>query len=417
MSAGPASRTGRLRIAHLTATFPPYPGGAGNTCYRFARGQAERGHEVEVFTAPAAGEPPDPGGARVRRIEPLLAFGNAPLIPSLARIQGFDLLHLHYPFIFGSELTLLGRLARRRRRQALLVHYKNRLIGRGARGMLFEGYERTVAPLLVRAADRICVLSPEHAGSVPYLRRTGERDPGKLAEMPNGVDTELFAPGGDRTGLRRSLGIPDEAPVAAFVATLDRAHHFKRLDLAIEAIARITGASGPGDGGDEHADGDGRPPMHLIVAGGGELLDTYRDQARAAGIGDRVHFLGPVPHDELPGVLRSADLLLLTTEPPESFGIVLIEAMACGLPTIASEYPGVQAVIDDGETGLLVEPENAEAVAGAIRRLIEAGPDGRRRMGAAGRSKAERLWGWPRLLDRMDDVYAEAIAARRLKLR
>lgn len=404
MSADPASRTGRLRIAHLTATFPPYPGGAGNTCYRFAKGQAERGHEVEVFTAPAAGEPPDPGGAVVHRIEPLLAFGNAPLIPSLARIERFDLVHLHYPFIFGSELTLLGRLGRGRRRQALLVHYKNRLLGRGVRGALFEGYERTVAPLLVHAADRVCVLSPDHAGSVSYLRRTGNRHPGKLVEMPNGVDTELFAPGEDGAGLRRSLGIPDEAPVAAFVATLDQAHRFKRLDLAIEAISRVGGASGS------------LPPVHLIVAGGGELLDTYRDQARAAGIGDRVHFLGSVQHAKLPGALRGADLLLLTTEPPESFGIVLIEAMACGLPTIATEYPGVRAVIDDGQTGLVVEPGDPEPVAAGIRRLIEAGPAGRGRMGAAGRKKAERLWSWPRLLDRMDDVYAEAIAARRLRL-
>ena len=55
-----------------------------------------------------------------------------------------------------------------------------------------------MAPLLVRAADRVCVLSPDHAGSVPYLRRTGERQPGKLVEMPNGVDTELFAPGRGR---------------------------------------------------------------------------------------------------------------------------------------------------------------------------------------------------------------------------
>jgi glycosyltransferase involved in cell wall biosynthesis len=107
---------------------------------------------------------------------------------------------------------------------------------------------------------------------------------------------------------------------------------------------------------------------------------------------------------------------LLTTEPPESFGIVLIEAMACGLPTIATEYPGVRAVIDDGETGLVVEPGDPDAVAAAIRRLIEAGPAGRGRMGAAGRDKAERLWSWPRLLDRMEDVYAEAIASRQGKL-
>jgi len=69
-----------LRIAHLTATFPPYPGGAGNTAFRFAREQAARGHRVEVFTAPAPGEAPNPAEAIVHRIEPVLALGNAPLI-------------------------------------------------------------------------------------------------------------------------------------------------------------------------------------------------------------------------------------------------------------------------------------------------------------------------------------------------
>jgi glycosyltransferase involved in cell wall biosynthesis len=105
--------------------------------------------------------------------------------------------------------------------------------------------------------------------------------------------------------------------------------------------------------------------------------------------------------------------MLLTTEPPESFGIVLIEAMACGLPTVSTEYPGVRAVVDEGETGLLVPPGQPGAVAAALRRLVETGPAGRATMGAAGRDKAERLWSWPSLLDRMDAAYAEAIEVRR----
>jgi glycosyltransferase involved in cell wall biosynthesis len=395
-----------LRIAHLTATFPPYPGGAGNTCYRIAKGQAERGDHVEVFTAPAAGEQPDAGGAIVHRISPALAIGNAPLISSLARIEGFHVVHLHYPFIFGAELTLLGRLARKRRRQALLVHYKNRLIGNGMRGALFEAYEHSVAPALIRAADRVCVVSNDHASSVPYLRRAARRHPQKLIEMPNGVDAELFAPGDDESGLRAGLGIPEEAPVVAFVATLDRAHHFKRVDLALEAIARVTATDTGGE----------RVPPHLVVAGGGELVEEYRRQASTAGIGERVHFVGAVPHSELADVLRSADLMLLTTEPPESFGIVLIEAMACGLPTIVTDYPGVRAVVDDGETGLIVPSGDAGAVARAITQLMDAGAEARARMGEAGRRKCERLWSWPRLIDRMNEAYAEAIAARREKL-
>jgi glycosyltransferase involved in cell wall biosynthesis len=383
-----------LRIAHLTATFPPYPGGAGNTAFRFAREQAARGHRVEVFTAPASGEAPDPGGAIVHRIDPVFAIGNAPLIPSIARIEGFDVVHLHYPFIFGAELTLLGRLRRRRREQALLVHYKNRLVENGPRGALFEAYEHSVAPLLIRAADRVCVLSPDHADSVPYLRRAGARDPAKLVEMPNGVDADLFSPG--ESDLRDRLGIPAEAFVAAFVATLDRAHHFKRLDVAIEGLARLDD-----------------PNVHLIVAGGGELLPGFRAAAVSAGLAERVHFLDAVPHSELPSVLRAADVFLLTTEPPESFGIVLIEAMACALPVIATDYPGVRAVVDEGETGVLVEQGDADAVAGALRELIDAEPGPFGEMGLAGQKKALREWSWPQLVDRMEAAYAEAIEVRR----
>jgi D-inositol-3-phosphate glycosyltransferase len=391
-----------LRVAHLTATFPPYPGGAGNTAFQFARRQADRGHDVEVFTAPAEGTPPDPGRITVHRIDPVLAIGNAPLIPRLARLEGFDVVHLHYPFIFGAELTLLGRLRRHKRRQALLVHYKNRLVGRGLRGALFSAYEHTVAPALVRAADRVCVLSADHAGSVPYLRRVSERSPEKLVQMPNGVDTELFAPGADDTGLRDRLGIPADTTVAAFVATLDRAHYFKRLDVAIDAVARV--------------DGLGEEEVHLVVAGGGELLAGFRDQAARTGVGERVHFLGGVPHSELPDVLRAADMFVLTTEPPESFGIVLIEAMATGLPVIATDYPGVRAVVDEGETGFVVSAGDPEAVAGAMRELLGRGAEGRRRMGDAGRQKAVREWGWEPLLDRMDVAYSEAIEARRARL-
>ena len=96
-----------------------------------------------------------------------------------------------------------------------------------------------MAPALIRAADRVCVLSPDHADSVPYLRRAGASDPAKLIEMPNGVDAELFSPGADAGGLRERLGIGADALVAAFVATLDRAHHFKRLDVAIDALAEL----------------------------------------------------------------------------------------------------------------------------------------------------------------------------------
>ena len=150
-----------------------------------------------------------------------------------------------------------------------------------------------------------------------------------------------------------------------------------------------------------------------VVAGGGELLDGFRAQPARPASPSASTSSAPSPTPSCPAVLRAADLFLLTTEPPESFGIVLIEAMACGLPAIATDYPGVRAVVDEGETGLLVPAGDASAVAGALgrargRRDRPGGPrwaqQGGRRPSATGAGRA--------LLDRMDAAYAEAIAAR-----
>jgi len=372
----------------VSATFPPYLGGAGTTCLHLAAGSAARGHHVEVFTAEADGAAPDTGAAVVHRREPLAAIGNAPLIPALARLSGFDVVHLHYPFIFGAELMLAGRV--RSRNGALVVSYHNRLIGDGARRAMFAAYEATVAPLLARAADRICVLSEAHAATVPYLR---SRPRGKLAVLPNGVDVDAFRPGPDAAGVRAEHGIPSDAPVAAFVAALDRAHFSKRLDLALEAVSLVP-----------------RPDVHLLVAGGGEWLERYRAEAAARGIAGRVHFLGSVPHERLPDALRAADLLLLTSD-LESFGIVLLEAMACGLPTVSTDPPGVGAVVRAGATGLMAPRGDAKAIARAVDALIERGPRGRREMGLAGRAECERRYAWPRLVERLEGVYREALAS------
>ena len=384
-----------MRIAHLTATFPPYQGGAGTTTLHLARGLAARGHTVDVLTAAADGAAPpaEAGGARVRRLRPLLAVGNAPLLPGLARTGAYDVVHLHHPFLFGTELVLASRLCDAR--PALVVSYHNRLVGEGARAPIFRAWEETFERWLLAAADRVCVLSAEHADSVPGLRRLSRRRPDAVEELPNGVDLERFHPGTAAPEVRGALGIPEGAVVAAFVATLDRAHYFKRLDRAVAALALA---------GDER--------LHLLVVGGGEDLERQRAAVASAGLGGRVHFAGPAGHDRLPELLRACDLLLLASDPPESFGIVLIEAMASGLPTVATDLPGVSSVGRVGETGLVTAPE-APALAGALRSMADAEPDERRAMGLAGRALAEREYAWPRLVEHAEQIYAGAVAERR----
>jgi D-inositol-3-phosphate glycosyltransferase len=128
-----------------------------------------------------------------------------------------------------------------------------------------------------------------------------------------------------------------------------------------------------------------------------------------------VTFLGAVGHDRLPDVLRAADLLLVTSD-RESFGIVLVEGMACGLPTVSTDPVGVRAVVRPEETGLLAPVGDPRRLGAALRQLAELGPAVRVAMGLAGRRVCERHFGWPAVVDRLEAVYAEAVgssAARR----
>ena len=372
-----------MRVAHLTATFPPYWGGTGTVAVNQAAGLAARGHDVHVFTGTAGSAQDDPPGVTVHRLKPVLSIGNAPLLPQLRRLDGFDVVHFHHPFIFGTEAVLAQRL--RRNRAALVATYHNRLIGERGRAPIFWLYEETMVRTAMRVADRVCVVSMDHAESVDHLRALRRRHPERVVEVPNGVDVELFSPG---PGERHD--IPADATVALFVAALDRAHHFKRLDLVIDALARAQA-----------------PDLHLLVAGGGELLEDYRAQAQRAGVGERVHFAGAQPHGELPRFMRAADFLVLATEPPESFGLVYIEAMACGLPVIGSDIPGVRTVVRDGHNGFLVPRGDVAALASALDRMTQAD---RAALGSAGRADAEQLYAWPRVVEQLERVYEDAVS-------
>src|SRR5215211_5165491 len=129
-----------LRVAHVTATFPPYFGGTGNVCYHNARVLAARGHDVRVYTAAWPGKPDDPPGVVVRRMQTKLRMGNAALLLGLIReLKACDVVHLHSPFIGGGELaTVIARL----RRIPIVVTYHNDLLGSGVRGTLFALYSR-----------------------------------------------------------------------------------------------------------------------------------------------------------------------------------------------------------------------------------------------------------------------------------
>ncbi|MBO9370914.1 MAG: glycosyltransferase family 4 protein [Chloroflexi bacterium] len=376
-----------MRIAHITATFPPYYAGTGLVCCYQAQGLARLGHSVTVFTAAGpVGDVPPPEGVTVRRLPALFRMGNAPFLPGLLALRDFDILHLHYPFIFGAEMV---RLVSALRRIPYVLTHHNDLIGDGARRYLFDLYTAVCAPFVFRGARKYLVVSRDHAAScrmAPLFRC-----PSDVIEVPNGVDTDHFHPDVDGREVRRRYGIPEALRLVLFVGSLDRAHHFKGAGYLLRAFARM---------GDERAG--------LMLVGDGDLKPSLVALAKTLGIARRVWFVGTVPHRDLPPCYAASDLVVLPSFPPESFGMVLIEAMACGRPVLAHSIPGVRSVVRDGEDGLLARPGDMNDLVEKMRALLE-DPQRRAQMGRQGRARVEAEYAWPRIIPRLVQAYQEAL--------
>lgn len=382
-----------MRIAHVTATYPPYKGGTGNVCYHNARELVMRGHEVHVFTAAVPDAPRDElqDGINVHRLRPIVRVGNAPLLPQLlATLRGFDVIHLHYPFILGAELVRLASLLYH---TPVILSLHNDLIGDGARARLFSVYQKLSARFTVRHVSTLGAVSLDHYEH-SRLRLDLEGHEPSVVELPNGVDVELFHPLVG-SNVRERYGISEDAFLVLFVAALDRAHHFKGLGHLLHAISQLPGG------------------VWLLVVGDGELRSGYERQADSLGIAGRSVFAGAVDHAETPPYYRSADITVLPSSPPESFGLVLIESMACGTPVVASALPGVRTVVADGENGFLAEPGSPEALAAQLGRLLSLSPARREAMGAAGRRKVEQRYAWNRIGDQLDELYHQVAGRQR----
>jgi glycosyltransferase involved in cell wall biosynthesis len=197
----------------------------------------------------------------------------------------------------------------------------------------------------------------------------------------NGVDTELFRPLPRDPAWRLARGIPAQAPL---VAATGRLVGLKGFQVAIGALSQL-------------------PDVHLAIAGDGPERGRLEALARDLGMADRLHLLGPLRHAELPQLLNQADLFVLPTIGEETFGISVVEAMACGLPVLVSDTGGLPEVVTDGECGRLLPPGDTRAWHDAIASLL-AHPDDARAMGAKGRERAEAEFTWRANAERLEQL-------------
>jgi D-inositol-3-phosphate glycosyltransferase len=412
---------------HTSPLDQPGTGDAGGMnvyIVEVARRLAELGVEVEIFTrATSRSLPPVvemAPGVTVRHIisgpfeglakedlpAQMCAFTNGVLRAEAAHAPGwYDLIHSHY-WLSGQ----VGWLARERWGVPLvhtahtLARVKNAQLAAGDRP---EPLARVVGEdQVVAEADRLVANTAVEADDL--INRYGA-DPSLVSVVPPGVDLDRFAPfaGGVDLGralARRQLGLPLNGRIVAFVG---RIQPLKAPDVLLAAAAAL-----------RRLDPDVARDLTVAIVGGpsGSGLDrptALAELAASLGISDSVRFLPPLSGDDLPALYRAADLVAVPSY-NESFGLVALEAQACGTPVVAAAVGGLVTAVRDGHSGLLVDGHDPVDWARALGGLL-ASPGRRAALGAGAVAHA-REFSWTRTASALVTVYGEAVAENRARL-
>jgi len=373
-----------LKIGILSQAYHPAVGGVTEHVDATAHALRARGHEVAVITSrfsEAESRGLTGNGYPVHRIgrnfavpyngaenNLTIGFGLKGKLEELLERERFDLLHLHCPVS-----PFLPLLALRIAKQPVVGTFHSTVMSdlafRLFRGALLPSYRRIDRTLAVSEEARACVL---------------RHFPGPVEILPNGVNLERFRP-----GIPKLERFDDGTPNILFVGRHDPRKGLPELMRACWALAR-----------------DGIR-FRLIVVGDGRLRRRIEGMARGPLEG-RVHFEGRVSNENLPGYYASSDIFCSPARGGESFGIVLLEAMASGVPIVATDLPGYRTVLTPGSEGLMVPTRDPGALRAALESLLSR-PEQRAAMGARG-IETSRRYAWPAIAERLEEIYGSLVA-------
>ena len=287
-----------------------------------------------------------------------------------------DIVHLHSPYP-PAELAqlLLGR------GKPAVITYHSDIVRQQRTGKIY-------APLLRKVLQRaalVAAASPAYIDSSPYLRRVRE----KCRVIHYGIELDRFIGISDQVqadALRLRNRFPDK-PLLLFIGRL---RHYKGIDVLIRALHHID--------------------AHLLIIGTGPMQHSWQNLARAEGLTEKMSFLGNCSDEESLAARYASELFVLpSTNRAEALGIVQLEAMASGMPVVCTELgTGTSYVNRDGETGLVVPPNDPRALAAAINRLL-ADPALRAQMGAKGRERVQKEFSIEVMIRNTIDFYREAL--------
>lgn len=342
-----------LKIAHLTCVYPPYQGGIGSVAQKYAQIAINNNYEVSIYTPnyqKIGHIEEESNNVIIHRISPLFKLGNAGYINIKKYEQKIDLpidkkeiLHIHYPF-YGS---IIPAILNKRKKKIVLSWHMNPNAS-GIKGFIFKLYELIFTPWIFQKADKIIVSTKDYFQDHLLFKKFES----KIEELPFSIDIEKFKPNEKDPELVKEYWL-EKKKVLVFVGGLDKAHYFKGVDILLKAFVKL---------GSEYT---------LMVIGEGELKEDYKRQAEELNIAGRVIFNGGIENKDLVKHYNLADCLILPSiNQGEAFGIVQIEAMACGKPVIVSDLPGVRTVVQNNETGFTFENKNVDDLVNKINKLF-----------------------------------------------
>ena len=408
------------RIIHVPRRFVADEwGGTETVILEIASNQLRRGWKPEILTSMALASSPEDtmGGVPVRRFPYLYPFLNLSdadratmdkkggnllsfsLFSALLRSNDVRLYHAHALKRLGGEVRTAARL--RGRPYVVSLH-----------GGVFDvppaELESMTAPIegkfewgkpfgalfgsrrVLDDADHVICVGQREA---ELAKKEMSHD--RISYLPNGVDTERFRKG-DGEAFRDAHGLPKDAFVLMCLSRIDTQ---KNQALLVEAFARFSSNT---------------PEARLVLVGP-QTKPDYVAKLKATieelGVADRVLFLPGMRNDDpqLVPAFHACDVFVLPSR-HEPFGIVVLEAWCAAKPVVVSNVGGLRALIRDGETGLMIDPESSTAAAEleAKLRVLHSDPELRRSLGAAGREDALKNYDWNRIADRLEQIYQEA---------
>ncbi|MGY1782282.1 D-inositol-3-phosphate glycosyltransferase [Geodermatophilus sp. SYSU D01036] len=397
---------------HTSPLDQPGAGDAGGMnvyIVEVSRRLAARGIAVDVFTRATSSDLPPvvemSPGVTVRHVSagPFEGLGKEELPGQLCAFTAgvlreeaqhepghYDVVHSHY-WLSGQ----VGWLARDRWSVPLihtahtLAKVKNAALADGDRP---EPRARVIGEeQVVAEADRLVANTDEEADQL--VEHYGA-DPRRTLVVPPGVDLDRFTPG-DRAAARRALGVPADAVVLTFVG---RIQPLKAPDLLLATAARML---------EDDPALRSRLQVHVVGAPSGSGLEAPRQLEELAahlGVADLVRFLPPQPPDRLALHYRAADVAVVPSH-NESFGLVALEAQACGTPVVAASVGGLRTAVRDGVSGVLVDGRDPGAYAAAVRAVLA-----RRQLMGAGARRHAAAFSWDRTADALVAAYSSAAA-------